>query len=93
MSYQYECPKCGKDHGREYSMVCFPSSQLCDGCEGEQIAISSFTTQELVDELRMRKKDVSVIENPIHCKATIQKGNGKYSEVSFGEATILVVTK
>jgi hypothetical protein len=54
MSYQYECPKCGKYHGREYSFVSLPTSRLCDSCEGEDTAISTFTTQELMTELCKR---------------------------------------
>lgn len=53
--------------------------------------LRKFTTSELVNEL-CKRGGVSKIDCPIHCRATIQKGNGKYSEVSFGQATILVVT-
>jgi len=52
--------------------------------------ISELSKKELVDEL-CKREDVSKIDCPIYCRATIQKGNGKYSEVSFGKATILVV--
>ena len=70
-------------------MTDHPMNGICEICKEQRT--KPFTTRELVNELIKRTEDVSVIENPIHCRATIQKGNGKYSEVSFGSATILVV--
>jgi len=54
-------------------------------------AIKRASTTDLLNEIYKRTDDVTVIDCPIYCLAKIQKGEGKYSEVSFGKSKIIVV--
>jgi hypothetical protein len=36
MGYEYECPECGKLHGREYSYGCLPMLMMCDRCSEKE---------------------------------------------------------
>jgi hypothetical protein len=37
MGYEYECPECGKLHGRDYSYGCLPMLMMCDRCAEKEL--------------------------------------------------------
>lgn len=41
MSYEYECPECGKLHGREYSYACLPMLMMCDRCSEKELVFET----------------------------------------------------
>ena len=59
MSYEYECPECGKEHGTEYSFGSLPMLMMCDECAEKELV---FETQKNERKTVLHRLDLYIKE-------------------------------